>query len=84
MMNDDTIKLYNDALSASEEMREKLSKLRIKVNGSQSSKVITAIREVFGDAYITDKGDAYITYDMYCAVINLIRDLGNHIAQETV
>lgn len=76
--------LYDEAIKASEELRQKLSKVRIKIDGNKSPKVIKAIKDVFGDTYITTTGNAYLTYDMYCSVINLIRELGRVTAKETI
>lgn len=74
--------LYEKALEASEELRSKLSKVRIKIQGSSHPGVIEAISKVFGKEHITATGDAYLTYDMYCSVVNLIRTLGNTVAAE--
>lgn len=83
-MTEEGLALYKEAIEASEDLRLKLSKVRIKIEGSKSPKVIKAIKEIFGESYITDKGDAYITYDMYCSVVNLIRVLGNTTAMEAI
>lgn len=76
--------LYNEAIKASEDLRLKLSKVRIKIEASKSPKVIKAITSVFGESYLTSNGDAYLTYDMYCSVVNLIRALGSTTARETI
>jgi len=83
-MTEEGLALYKEAIEASEDLRLKLSKVRIKIEGSKSPKVIKAIKEIFGESYITDKGDAYLTYDMYCSVVNLIRVLGNTTAMEAI
>lgn len=83
-MTEEGIALYQEALAASEDLRLKLGKVRIKIDGSKSPKVIKAIQQIFGDKSITEKGDAYLTYDMYCSVVNLIRVLGKTTASEMV
>ena len=83
-MTEEGLALYQEALAASEDLRLKLSKVRIKIDGKTSPKVIKAIQQIFGDEPITDKGDAFLTYDMYCSVVNLIRVLGNTTAMESV
>jgi len=74
--------LYDSSINASEDLRMKLSKIRIKVSGRDSPRVISAITALFGVEYINSQGDSYITYDMYCSVINLIRTLGTTTAEE--
>lgn len=76
--------LYLEAIAASEDLRNKLSSVRIRVSGSKSPKVVKAIESIFGTSYTTSSGDSYITYDMYCSIVNLIRSLGNTTAQETI
>lgn len=83
-MTEEGLALYTKAIEASEELRIKLSKVRIKVDGARSPQLIEAIRALFGSTYITDKGDSYITYDMYCSVVNLLRSLGTKTAEETL
>lgn len=74
--------LLSEATSASEDLRSKLSSLKIKISGAKDPNIITAISNIFGSSYITTSGDSYITYDMYCSVINLIRKLGTTKAEE--
>ena len=83
-MTEEGLALYQHALEASEDLRSKLSKVRIKISGAKSPKVVKAVQEIFGETYITDNGDTYLTYDMYCSVVNLIRALGKTTAQEMV
>lgn len=65
----------------SEELRIKLSKVKIKINRITQGDVINAIREVFGEETISSAGNVYITYDMYCSCLNLMRSLGAQIAE---
>lgn len=76
--------LYEQALVASEDLRSKLSKVRIKIDAKKSKNVVDAVVAIFGDTYLLDDGGCYLTYDMYCSVVNLIRTLGTHTAMEAV
>lgn len=82
MLSSEEKALYDASINASEDLRLKLSKIRIKVSGKDSPRVISAITAIFGTDYINSQGDSYITYDMYCSVINLIRTLGTTTAEE--
>lgn len=83
-MTEEQKQLYNEALAASEDLRLKLAKIRIRVDGLKSPNIIKAIKELFGESYINDKGDSYITYDMYCSVVNMIRTLGGLVGEENL
>lgn len=82
MLSEDEKALYDAGINASEDLRLKLSKIRVKVSGKDSPNVISAVTSLFGAEYINSQGDTYITYDMYCSVINLIRTLGTTTAEE--
>lgn len=82
MLSTEDRALYNAGINASEDLRLKLSKIRIKVSGKDSPRVISAISALFGSEYVNSQGDSYITYDMYCSVVNLIRTLGTTTAEE--
>ena len=69
----------NDARVVSNELLEKLSKIKIKLDRNLQSDVIQAIRTIYGSEFVSDNGNVYITYQMYCECINLIRDLGKQI-----
>lgn len=71
-----------EASNISEELREKLSKIKINILGNEHPDVITAVREIFGDSYVSSSGNTIITYDMYCSILNLLRTLGNKKAEE--
>ena len=83
-MTEEGLALYNEAIKASEDLRLKLGKVRIKISGSSSPAIISAVTSIFGKEYITDSGDTFLTYDMYCSVVNLIRALGKTTADERV
>lgn len=72
----------NEAYAISEELRSKLAKIRINIDKSKNPEIITAVQRIFGDSYISRTGNTTITYDMYCACINLIRTLGEKKAEE--
>lgn len=82
-INED-IKILEEAIQVSEELREQLSKVKIKIYGGKSPKLVEAVKNIFGEEYIDSKGDSYISYDMYCSVINLIRNLGDLTAGENI
>lgn len=63
-------------------LRNKLSKIKIHINARDNPELIKAIRTVFDDTYIDTNGNSVITYNMYCAVINLLRQLGTSKAEE--
>ena len=63
-------------------LRNKLSKIKIHVNGKSNPELVKAIKTVFDDTYIDANGNSIITYDMYCAVINLLRQIGLSKAEE--
>ena len=63
-------------------LRNKLSKIKIHVSGKSNPELIKAIRTVFDDTYIDTNGNSIITYNMYCSVINLLRQIGLSKAEE--
>lgn len=63
-------------------LRNKLSKIKIHVNGKSNPELVKAIKTVFDDTYIDANGNSIITYDMYCAVISLLRQIGLSKAEE--
>ena len=71
-----------DARTADINIRNKLSKIKIHINARDNPELIKAIRTVFDDTYIDTNGNSVITYNMYCAVINLLRQIGTSKAEE--
>ena len=63
-------------------LRNKLSKIKIHVNGKSNPELVKAIKTVFDDTYIDTNGNSIITYNMYCSVINLLRQIGLSKAEE--
>ena len=82
--SDEVEDVLKEALAASEDLRQKLATVRIIVRGGNSPDIVNAIREIFGSDYINTDGDSYITYDMYCTIINLLRDLGSEYTASTL
>ena len=80
--NEEIESMLQEAVNTSEALRNQLSKIKIKINSSGNAHIIKSIRNVFGESYIDDKGNSYITYDMYCTIMNLMRTLGNAKAGE--
>lgn len=80
--NEELQSLIAEAYTIENELRSQLSKIKININKAKNPEIINAITEIFGPSYISSNGNSIITYDMYCSVINLIRDLGKNKAQE--
>ena len=78
----DIQELLHEAQGVAGELREKLAKIKINIDGSKSPDVVTAIRAIFGEQYVNNKGNSYISYDMYCRVIDLLRKAGKSKAEE--
>lgn len=71
-----------DAYEAEYDLRSQLTKIKINIDGTKNPEIVNAISAIFGPQYISSNGNASITYDMYCSVVNLIRTLGKNKAQE--
>lgn len=85
MMTDEEVTLLlKQSKEAASELKDKLDKIAIKIDGQKNPAVVEAVRQVFGDSYINSKGGTTITYDMYCSVLNLIRTLGTYVGQESI
>ena len=80
----EVLETLNDAYEVSEELRSKLSKIRIHIDKNNNPELINAILLIFGPTYIAKTGNSSITYDMYCATLNLIRTLGKEKAKEVL
>lgn len=71
-----------DAKEIDINLRNKLSKIKIHISGKESPELIKAVRSIFSDRYVDSKGNTTITYEMYCSVVSLLRQLGNSKAEE--
>ena len=80
----EVLETLNDAYEVSEELRSKLSKIRIHIDKNNNPELINAILLIFGPTYISKTGNSSITYDMYCATLNLIRTLGKEKTKEVL
>ena len=80
----EVISVLEEGYSISAELREKLSKISINIDGNKNPEIIEAILRIFGESYIGRSGNSKITYDMYCSVISLIRTLGENKSQEVL
>lgn len=78
------LETLNDAYEVSNELRAKLSKIRIHIDKNNNPELINAILLIFGPTYISKSGNSSITYDMYCSILNLIRTLGKEKAKEVL
>jgi len=76
--------ILNEAVEISEELRSNLSSIRVFVSGAEQPTVVSAIGNLFGSENVTSTGDSYITYDMYCTVLNLLRTVGSATAKEAI
>ena len=71
-----------EARTADINLRNKLSKIKIHINGRDNPELIKAIKTIFDSTYIDTNGNSVITYNMYCSVINLLRQIGTSKAEE--
>ncbi len=76
------IETLEEAYEISEELRNKLSKIRINIDKNKNPELINAVKMIFGESYISRTGNTSISYDMYCSTINLIRELGKNKSEE--
>lgn len=63
------------------ELSNELSHLSVRI-GPTSPDIINAIKNVFGTQHIRHDGSAYITYNMYSKVIELLGQTGKYKVQE--
>ena len=63
------------------ELETKLNGVSIKV-GASSTKVIEAVKAVFGPSYIKQDGSTELTFEMYKKVSEALREIGKLKVQE--
>lgn len=80
----EVISVLQEGYEISAELRDKLSKISINIDGNKNPEIINAIRRIFGDDYISRTGNSKITYEMYCSTLSLIRSLGENKSQEVL
>lgn len=83
-LKEEIVSILKESKQLCEELRSKFKNIRVRVLAKDSPEVIKAIKQVFDESYITSSGDAFITYDMYCSLINLLRTVGNYKALEVI
>lgn len=83
-MSNEVTDLLEEAASISNDMRKKLSNISIIIKGSDSPDLIRAVQTIFGDDYISSSGNTTLTYDMYCSLLNLMRELGSKKTEDLV
>lgn len=74
--------ILSNAYEAEYDLRSQLTKIKINIDGSKNPEIVNAISAIFGPQYVSSNGNSSITYEMYCSVINLIRNLGKNKAKE--
>ncbi len=78
-------KEYKDLMEQADkvisELEVKLSGVSVKVN-KQSTKVIEAVKAVFGETYINQEGGTEITFEMYKQVLTQLRNIGKLKVEE--
>lgn len=79
---EDILEALTEGRKISNELKEKLSKIKININKDSNPELIEAIFRIFGEKYISRSGNSVITYDMYCSTLNLIRTLGKNKSEE--
>ena len=65
------------------ELKTTLKDVKVPVSSLHPA-VIEAIRNIFGDNYLTSDGKGFITYEMYLQSLDIIRSVGNATASEFV
>lgn len=76
--------ILQEGRDISEELRSKLYKLSVTIDGTKNPELIKAIRHIFGDSYVYSSGNSAITYDMYCSLLRLLKQVGQKKTEELV
>lgn len=75
--------LINEGQLYLNELKTTLKDIKVPVNSLHPT-VVEAIRNIFGDNYLTSEGKGFITYEMYLQSLDIIRSVGNATASEFV
>ena len=75
--------LINEGQLYLDELKTTLKDIKVPVSSLHPT-VIEAIRNIFGDNYLTSEGKGFITYEMYLKSLDIIRSVGNATASEFV
>ena len=75
--------LINDGQLYLDELKTTLKDIKVPVSSLHPT-VVEAIRNIFGDNYLTSEGKGFVTYEMYLKSLDIIRSVGNATASEFV
>ena len=75
--------LINEGQLYLDELKTTLKDIKVPVSSLHPT-VVEAIRNIFGDNYLTSEGKGFITYEMYLQSLYIIRSVGNATASEFV
>lgn len=75
--------LINEGQLYLNELKTTLKDIKIPVSSLHPT-VVEAVRNIFGDNYLTSEGKGFITYEMYLQSLDIIRSVGNATASEFV
>ena len=75
--------LINEGQLYLDELKTTLKDIKVPVSSLHPT-VVEAIRNIFGDNYLTSEGKGFITYEMYLKSLDIIRSVGNATASEFV
>ena len=75
--------LINEGQLYLNELKTTLKDIKVPVSSLHPT-VVEAVRNIFGDNYLTSEGKGFITYEMYLQSLDIIRSVGNATASEFV
>lgn len=75
--------LINEGQLYLDELKTTLKDIKVPVSSLHPT-VVEAVRNIFGDNYLTSEGKGFITYEMYLQSLDIIRSVGNATASEFV
>lgn len=75
--------LINEGQLYLDELKTTLKDIKVPVSSLHPT-VVEAIRNIFGDNYLTSEGKGFVTYEMYLKSLDIIRSVGNATASEFV
>lgn len=74
--------VLNRAQDYMQELRETLKDIKVPVTAKVSPEVIEAIQHIFGNTYLNNVGDSFITFEMFLDCLNVTRNVGRATAAE--
>lgn len=75
--------LINEGQLYLDELKTTLKDIKVPVSSLHPT-VVEAIRNIFGDNYLTSEGKGFVTYEMYLKSLDITRSVGNATASEFV